>query len=171
MSVMMKIPCHMDSFIFFFYPPKKERAHLNSALILLKKKKTKISGGLLLLFFAPFSFFYPSTLYSVSSSLIPLRFFIYTHTHTHTFIMFWRFGFHNPSAVDTLLDREDVTLEEILEEEEILQETKSHNQRLIDLYPFLCCHYHIIYLWCYCYGGLNNSKHHLSHTHSYLFYP
>ncbi|ORZ10438.1 SIT4 phosphatase-associated protein-domain-containing protein [Absidia repens] len=49
--------------------------------------------------------------------------------------MFWRFGFHNPSAVDTLLEREDVTLEEILEEEEILQETKSHNQRLID---FLC---------------------------------
>jgi hypothetical protein len=50
--------------------------------------------------------------------------------------MFWRFGFHNPSAVDTLLDREDVTLEEVLEEEELLQEAKSHNQRLVDLYPF-----------------------------------
>ncbi|ORZ17185.1 SIT4 phosphatase-associated protein-domain-containing protein [Absidia repens] len=49
--------------------------------------------------------------------------------------MFWRFGFHNPSAVDTLLEREDVTLEEILEEEEILQEAKSHNQKLIN---FLC---------------------------------
>ncbi|KAI8073915.1 SIT4 phosphatase-associated protein-domain-containing protein, partial [Gongronella butleri] len=49
--------------------------------------------------------------------------------------MFWRFGFHNPSAVDTLLEREDVTLEEILEEEELLQEAKSHNQKLIN---FLC---------------------------------
>ncbi|KAI8343547.1 SIT4 phosphatase-associated protein-domain-containing protein [Chlamydoabsidia padenii] len=49
--------------------------------------------------------------------------------------MFWRFGFHNPSAVDTLLEREDVTLEEILEEEELLQEAKSHNEKLIN---FLC---------------------------------
>ncbi|KAI8330479.1 SIT4 phosphatase-associated protein-domain-containing protein [Chlamydoabsidia padenii] len=49
--------------------------------------------------------------------------------------MFWRFGYHNPSAVDTLLDREDVTLEQVLEEEELLQEAKSHNQRLIN---FLC---------------------------------
>ncbi|KAI8086716.1 SIT4 phosphatase-associated protein-domain-containing protein [Halteromyces radiatus] len=49
--------------------------------------------------------------------------------------MFWRFGFHNPSAVDTLLEREDITLEEILEEEDLLQEAKSHNQKLIN---FLC---------------------------------
>lgn len=51
-------------------------------------------------------------------------------------IMFWRFGFHNPSAIDTLLDREDIELEDILEEEDLLQEAKSHNQKLIDLYPF-----------------------------------
>lgn len=50
--------------------------------------------------------------------------------------MFWRFGFHNPSAIDTLLDREDIELEDILEEEDLLQEAKSHNQKLIDLYPF-----------------------------------
>ncbi|SAM04452.1 hypothetical protein [Absidia glauca] len=49
--------------------------------------------------------------------------------------MFWRFGFHNPSAVDTLLEREDVLLEEVLEEEELLQEAKSHNQKLVN---FLC---------------------------------
>ncbi|KAJ8655867.1 hypothetical protein O0I10_008531 [Lichtheimia ornata] len=46
--------------------------------------------------------------------------------------MFWRFGFHNPSAIDTLLDREDIELEDILEEEDLLQEAKSHNQKLID---------------------------------------
>lgn len=54
--------------------------------------------------------------------------------------MFWRFGFHNPSAVDTLLEREDVTLEEVLEEEELLQEAKSHNQKLVNLYPFYSCY-------------------------------
>ncbi|KAF7725566.1 hypothetical protein EC973_009521 [Apophysomyces ossiformis] len=48
--------------------------------------------------------------------------------------MFWRFGFHNSSAIDALLDREDITLEHILEEEDLLQETKSHNQKLINLY-------------------------------------
>lgn len=53
-----------------------------------------------------------------------------------TFIMFWRFGFQNPSAIDTLLDREDIELEDILEEEDLLQEAKSHNQKLVDLYPF-----------------------------------
>ena len=46
--------------------------------------------------------------------------------------MFWRFGFHNPSAIDTLLDREDIELEDILEEEDLLQEAKSHNQKLVD---------------------------------------
>ncbi|KAI8377499.1 SIT4 phosphatase-associated protein-domain-containing protein [Radiomyces spectabilis] len=49
--------------------------------------------------------------------------------------MFWRFGIHNPSALDSLLDREDIELETILEEEDLLQEAKSHNQKLID---YLC---------------------------------
>ncbi|KAI9323411.1 SIT4 phosphatase-associated protein-domain-containing protein [Dichotomocladium elegans] len=49
--------------------------------------------------------------------------------------MFWRFGFHNPSAIDTLLDREEIELEDILEEEDLLQEAKSHNQKLVE---FLC---------------------------------
>ncbi|KAI9027204.1 SIT4 phosphatase-associated protein-domain-containing protein [Phycomyces nitens] len=46
--------------------------------------------------------------------------------------MFWRFGFHNPSVIDTLLDRGDVKLDEVLEEEDLLQEAKSHNQKLVD---------------------------------------
>jgi serine/threonine-protein phosphatase 6 regulatory subunit 3 len=54
--------------------------------------------------------------------------------------MYWRFGFNNSSTVDTLLERKDVTLEEVLEEEELLQEAKSHNPKLIDLYPFYSCY-------------------------------
>jgi len=49
---------------------------------------------------------------------------------------FWRtFGFHTVSAIDTLLESDDFTLEQLLDEEEILQETKSQNKKLID---FLC---------------------------------
>jgi len=46
--------------------------------------------------------------------------------------MFWRFGFHACSAIDTLLDKPDVTLEEILGEDDLLQECKAHNTKLIE---------------------------------------
>ncbi len=46
--------------------------------------------------------------------------------------MFWRFGFNN-SALDSLLDKADVTLEEVLEEEDLLKEAKSSNPKLIEL--------------------------------------
>lgn len=50
---------------------------------------------------------------------------------------FWKtFGFHTVSAIDTILDTGEYTLEQLLDEEEILQETKSQNKRLIDLYSF-----------------------------------
>ncbi|KAJ3056073.1 hypothetical protein HK097_008201 [Rhizophlyctis rosea] len=49
--------------------------------------------------------------------------------------MFWRFGFTSASAIDGLLDKEGVTLEELFEEEELLQECKAHNAKLIE---FLC---------------------------------
>ncbi|KAI8064312.1 SIT4 phosphatase-associated protein-domain-containing protein [Gilbertella persicaria] len=45
--------------------------------------------------------------------------------------MFWRFGF-NSSTLDTLLDKEDVTFEEVLEEEDLLQEAKSMNPKLVE---------------------------------------
>lgn len=45
--------------------------------------------------------------------------------------MFWRFGF-NSSTLDTLLDKEDVTLDEVLEEEDLLQEAKSMNPKLVE---------------------------------------
>lgn len=47
--------------------------------------------------------------------------------------MFWRFGgYANISAVDTLLEKSDVTLEELLDEGDLIQELKSHNTKLIE---------------------------------------
>lgn len=47
--------------------------------------------------------------------------------------MFWRFGgYANISTIDTLLDKPDVTLEELLEESDLMQELKSHNTKLIE---------------------------------------
>ena len=45
-----------------------------------------------------------------------------------------RFGFHNASTIDSLLDKEDVSLEAILDEDELLQECKAQNTRLIDYF-------------------------------------
>ncbi|PPQ76470.1 hypothetical protein CVT26_012907, partial [Gymnopilus dilepis] len=44
------------------------------------------------------------------------------------------FGFHNGSAIDSLLDKEDVALEAILDEDDLLQECKAQNTRLIDYF-------------------------------------
>lgn len=46
---------------------------------------------------------------------------------------FWKtFGFHSVSAIDALLDAGEFSLEQLLDEEEILQETKSQNKKLMD---------------------------------------
>lgn len=45
--------------------------------------------------------------------------------------MFWRFNLLT-SHIDTLLDKEDVTLHEILNEDDVLQECKAQNKRLVD---------------------------------------
>lgn len=45
-----------------------------------------------------------------------------------------RFGFHNTSSIDSLLDKEDVALEAILDEDDLLQECKAQNTRLIDYF-------------------------------------
>lgn len=47
--------------------------------------------------------------------------------------MFWKYHSGTVSHVDTLLDKEEVTLTEILEQEDIIQECKSQNKKLIDL--------------------------------------
>lgn len=46
---------------------------------------------------------------------------------------FWgRFPFHTTSAVDSILNRQHFTLEDLLEEDDIVQETKSQNKKLIE---------------------------------------
>jgi len=47
--------------------------------------------------------------------------------------MFWRFGgYANISTIDTLLDKPEVTLEELLDESDLIQELKQHNTKLIE---------------------------------------
>uniref|UniRef100_A0A665UJK5 Serine/threonine-protein phosphatase 6 regulatory subunit 2-like n=1 Tax=Echeneis naucrates TaxID=173247 RepID=A0A665UJK5_ECHNA len=46
-------------------------------------------------------------------------------------IMFWKFDLHTTSHIDQLLDREDVTLRELMEEDDVLQECKAQNRRLL----------------------------------------
>ena len=47
--------------------------------------------------------------------------------------MFWRFGgYSNISTLDSVLDKPDVTLEELLDESDLIQELKSQNAKLIE---------------------------------------
>ncbi|KAM6895797.1 serine/threonine-protein phosphatase 6 regulatory subunit 2a [Xenentodon cancila] len=45
--------------------------------------------------------------------------------------MFWKFDLHTTSHIDQLLEREDVTLRELMEEDDVLQECKAQNRRLL----------------------------------------
>uniref|UniRef100_A0A2K5EAB6 Serine/threonine-protein phosphatase 6 regulatory subunit 2 n=1 Tax=Aotus nancymaae TaxID=37293 RepID=A0A2K5EAB6_AOTNA len=49
--------------------------------------------------------------------------------------MFWKFDLNTTSHVDKLLDKAHVTLQELMDEDDILQECKAQNQKLLD---FLC---------------------------------
>ncbi|XP_047384700.1 serine/threonine-protein phosphatase 6 regulatory subunit 1 isoform X2 [Sciurus carolinensis] len=46
--------------------------------------------------------------------------------------MFWKFDLHTSSHLDTLLEREDLSLSELLDEEDVLQECKVVNRKLLD---------------------------------------
>ena len=47
--------------------------------------------------------------------------------------MFWRFGgYSNISTIDTLLDKQNLKLEDLLEETDLIQELKSHHTKLIE---------------------------------------
>lgn len=47
--------------------------------------------------------------------------------------MFWRFGgYANISTIDTILDKPDFTLEDLLEEGDLIQELKQHNAKLVE---------------------------------------
>jgi hypothetical protein len=47
--------------------------------------------------------------------------------------MFWRFGFHNASALEGLIDKEGAKLDDIIGEAELLEEVKSQNSKIVDL--------------------------------------
>ncbi|WAR08518.1 PP6R3-like protein [Mya arenaria] len=53
--------------------------------------------------------------------------------------MFWKFNLMTTSHIDTLLDKEGVTLHELMDEDDILQECKAQNRKLISLYPNTAC--------------------------------
>ncbi|CAL9132378.1 unnamed protein product [Musa acuminata var. zebrina] len=54
--------------------------------------------------------------------------------------MFWRMtGLSQASPVDAILEKENFTLEDLLDEDEIIQECKALNTRLINLFPFIAC--------------------------------
>lgn len=47
--------------------------------------------------------------------------------------MFWRFGaYASISAIDTILDKPDFTLEDLLDEGDLIQELKQHNAKLVE---------------------------------------
>ncbi|TNN41529.1 Serine/threonine-protein phosphatase 6 regulatory subunit 2 [Liparis tanakae] len=48
-----------------------------------------------------------------------------------TSAMFWKFDLHTSSHLEALLDKEDVTLVELMDEEDVLQECKAQNRRLL----------------------------------------
>jgi serine/threonine-protein phosphatase 6 regulatory subunit 3 len=48
--------------------------------------------------------------------------------------MFWRFGFHNTSAIESIIEKEGSKIEDILNEEDLIQEIKGQNQKVIELY-------------------------------------
>ncbi len=48
--------------------------------------------------------------------------------------MFWKVaGFSQPSPIEQILDKDEFTLEELLDEDDIIQECKSLNGRLVAL--------------------------------------
>ena len=47
--------------------------------------------------------------------------------------MFWRFGgYANISTLDTVLDKPDVTVEDLLDESDLIQELKQQNSKLVE---------------------------------------
>ncbi|OUM68411.1 hypothetical protein PIROE2DRAFT_58078 [Piromyces sp. E2] len=46
--------------------------------------------------------------------------------------MFWGFGYQNQSVIDGILEKQDLTLEMLLEEDDLIPECKSHHTKLIE---------------------------------------
>ncbi|KAG9290880.1 hypothetical protein G9A89_011030 [Geosiphon pyriformis] len=95
--------------------------------------------------------------------------------------MFWRFGLTS-SVIDGLLDKEDLTLEDLLDEDDLLQECKAHNNKLIEYlrdpiilsqllnyiiredlddrqkfkYPYVACEVLSCEIWAICEAAIDN---------------
>ncbi len=47
--------------------------------------------------------------------------------------MFWRFGINNTNALEGIIEKEGSKLDDVMGEEELLQEVKNNNEKLIPL--------------------------------------
>ncbi|KAJ8417678.1 hypothetical protein AAFF_G00225210 [Aldrovandia affinis] len=61
-----------------------------------------------------------------------LQFYLQATASPSRNIMFWKFDLHTSSHIDTLLERDDVTLTEVMDEEDVLQECKALNRKLVN---------------------------------------
>ena len=48
--------------------------------------------------------------------------------------MFWKYTNTTPSQIESLLEKDDVGLKEVLQQEDVIQECKSNNKKLIDAF-------------------------------------
>lgn len=48
--------------------------------------------------------------------------------------MFWRFAYQQTPHLDQVLAKENLALEELFQEEDLLQEVKTQNSKLLELY-------------------------------------
>uniref|UniRef100_A0A4X2KZA6 Protein phosphatase 6 regulatory subunit 1 n=1 Tax=Vombatus ursinus TaxID=29139 RepID=A0A4X2KZA6_VOMUR len=53
--------------------------------------------------------------------------------------MFWKFDLHTSSHIDTLLQRDDLVLAQLLDEEDVLQECKVPHPKLLDYLLRVSC--------------------------------
>ncbi|MED6292658.1 hypothetical protein CHARACLAT_002674 [Characodon lateralis] len=60
--------------------------------------------------------------------------------------MFWKFDLHTSSHLEALLDKEDVTLAELMDEEDVLQECKAQNRRLLQFFCQDQCMQELVHL-------------------------
>ncbi|KAJ6651398.1 hypothetical protein lerEdw1_020971 [Lerista edwardsae] len=64
-----------------------------------------------------------------------LSFEVGVYRQVYALTMFWKFDLNTTSHVDKLLDKEEVTLSELMDEDDLLQECRAQNHKLV---AFLC---------------------------------